>query len=62
MTAAVVAIHMFIAGVTTNMTMGDDICGDAFTQPLIENKIFSYEIIFQSMLTDLVDIVDNPSF
>ena len=49
-TGAVFTIGMCIGRLATLVAMGNDFPCNGFTQPLVENKIFTVEFIFQSHL------------
>ncbi len=62
MTGAVFTIGMCIGRFTTLVTMGNDFSCNRFTQPFVENKIFSAEFIFKSLRFYRIGIMNNTSF
>ena len=53
---------MRIAGFSALVAGGDNIIGDPFAQPFIENKIFTDEFIFKPFFLHLLCIIDNATF
>ena len=53
---------MGVARFAALMTVGDDVVGNAFATPIIENEIFPYKFIFQLPLFDLSGVIDDAAF
>ena len=62
MAAIIFAIGMCIGGFAALVAFSNNIFGDPLTQPVVENKILTYEFCFQSGRLCLPGIIDNAAF
>src|SRR4051812_9186169 len=62
MTSVVVAISMHIAGLAALVTSADHFIADPFSQPVVENKILSFEFICKMLFLHFVGVLNDTAF
>src|SRR5690348_17283064 len=62
MAAVVGTIYMRVAQLAALVAFCNNIFGNSFAQPVIENKIFTNEFRREMLLFDFIGIVNNAAF
>src|SRR5579863_184838 len=62
MAGTILTIGMRIGGLTTLVTMSNDLSCNGFTQTFVKHKIFSVEFILKSLFFNCIGVVDDTTF
>ena len=61
MTGLVDAIYMGVTRGTALVALGNHLFGNTLSPPLVEDKVFPFEFIIQSLVLHLTGVFDDPA-